>query len=126
MKMNVLGVGLVIFFSGGVLGQQTLLGKYTGTYVQAISRGDVNQSLTLEITSVDGDTVKGKAVRTAQRQGACNGEYPVEGTVKGNDLNLKSLAKGGPAGDCNMALKLTVEGNKLVGMMNSFKTELSK
>ena len=46
--------------------------------------------------------------------------------MKGNELQLKATEKGGPAGDCNVNLKLTVEGNKLVGTMGQFKTTLSK
>jgi hypothetical protein len=46
--------------------------------------------------------------------------------IKGDELELRATRKGGPAGDCGMVLRLTVEGNKLVGTMNKLKAQLSK
>ena len=127
MKYNVLGVGLVLFFSRSVFAQQSLVGKYSGAYISTTNHGDERQGLTLEITSVDGEIVKGKAVRTARGKNVrCNGEYPVEGPVKGNELSLKSTEKGGRTEDCRVNLKLTVESNKLVGTMGQHKATLSK
>ncbi len=127
MKNNVLGVGLILFFSVSVFAQEALVGKYSGAFTQPTRNGDQQVGLTLEISSVEGGAVKGTAVRMAPPgRGGCRGEYPVEGTVKGNELTLKATEKGGPAGDCNVNLKLTVEGNKLVGTMGQFKTTLSK
>jgi hypothetical protein len=127
MKRNALGVGLLLILSGAVFGQETLVGKYSGHYVFKGSTGDRNQGLTLEITSAEGDAVKGKAVRMGSGMFVgCNGEYPVEGKLKGNALILRSVTKSGPAGDCSMTLRLTVEGNKLVGTLGQMKAELSK
>ena len=127
MKKIVVSVGVFLVFSGPVIAQQTLLGKYSGSFMQATSLGDVSTGLTLEILTVEGDTVKGKAVRMAEgTRVSCAGEYPVEGKVKGDALELIATEKGGPAGDCPMTFRLTVEGSKLVGTMNNFKTQLSK
>ena len=127
MKNIVIAAVLALLFSCPVLAQQTLLGKYSGSFVLITKRGDVNAGLTLEILTVEGDTVKGKAVRMAEgTRVSCAGEYPVEGKVKGDALELIATEKGGPAGDCPMTFRLTVEGSKLVGTMNNFKTQLSK
>jgi hypothetical protein len=126
MKKIVFSAGIVFALSGPVFAQQTLLGKYSGSFTQTSRLSNVSVGLSLEILSVDGDTVKGKAVRYAIGKGACAGEYPVEGNVKGDVLELKATQKGGPSGDCGMTLRLTVEGNKLVGTMNDFNTQLSK
>ena len=114
---------LVLLFACPVSAQQTLLGKYSGTYsTVTLSGGNPYQGgLTLELASLEDGIVKGKAVRGG---GPCRGEYPVEGTIKGNQLELRG--KGGPAGDCGMVLRLTVEGNKLVGAYNKAKAQLYK
>jgi hypothetical protein len=127
MKKNVLGMGLLLIFSGAVFGQQALEGKYSGHYVFLGSRGEINHGLTLEIASTEGGAVKGTATRMATgARTPCNGKYAVEGTLKDNQLNLRSLEKGGAASDCNVNLRLTVEGNKLVGTLGSLKTELTR
>ncbi len=125
MKMNILGVCL-LFLYGSVFAQEALVGKYSGSWVYPSNRGDVSGTLALEVTSVDGETVKGKATRAAQIYGGCDGEYPVAGTLKGNELTLRSTTKGGRARDCNLTARFTVEGNKLVGTLGQFKATLSK
>ena len=127
MKRIVVAAGLAFTFSCPVFAQQALLGKYTGTYIAKISSGERAMGLTLEITAVDGDIVKGKAFRTAfVPRPPCNGNYPMEGKLKGDSLVLRATEKGGPLGDCTMTLRLTVEGDKLVGTMNGVKARLSK
>ena len=127
MNKIIIAVGSILVFSCPVFAQQTLLGKYSGSFMQRTHRGDYSAGLTLEIVSLEGDTAKGKVWRSsATQRGSCAGEYPVEGTLKDNALILKSTEKGGHAADCGVNLKLTVEGSKLVGTMNNFKAELSK
>lgn len=127
MKKIVFSVGIFLVFSGPAFAQQTLVGKYSGSFVQTTNRGDVTAGLTLEVLAVEGDTVKGKAARASvgNRDG-CAGEFTVEGKVKGNELELKSTASSVGAGDCSMALRLTVDGNKLVGTMNQSRAQLSR
>ena len=124
----VFGAVVILCLSSAVFAQQTIIGKYTGTFVTLTRSGDRAQGLTLEIASVEGDIVKGKATRYPSGQAGlgCQGEYPVEGTLKANELILKSTEKGGRAADCGMNLNLNVEGNKLVGTVNKNKAELSK
>jgi len=111
------------------LAQQTLLGKYSGSFSSFTNFGQVITGITLEILSVDGDKVSATAVRArggAAGRSPCAGEYPVEGKLKGDTLALRATTKGGPAGDCDLTLRLTVEGNKLVGTVLKYKAELSK
>ena len=132
MKKIVYSAGMVFMLSGPVFAQQTLLGKYSGSFVQTSQRGDLSTGITLEILSVDGDSVAGKAIRAPRAGGGrstCHGEYPVEGKVKGDTLELRGTEKGIKAigaGDCQMTLRLTVDGNKLVGTINNSKAQLSK
>jgi len=49
--------------------------------------------------------------------------------VKGDTLELRGTEKGIKAigaGDCQMTLRLTVDGNKLVGTVNKSQAQLSK
>jgi len=127
MKRIVVSVGLAILFSAPVLAQHALVGKYTGSFVQRTGTGEYTPGLTLEILTVEGDTVKGTAVRGAAGSSrGCAGEYPVEGKLKGDTLELKATTKGGPSGDCQLTLKLTVEGTKLVGTLLKYPAQLSK
>jgi hypothetical protein len=100
----------------------TLAGKYSGTYTVSGKMGDRPWGLELNITSAEGENVKG----TLLRHGAqCKGDFEMEGTLKENQLVLRSN-KGGPSGDCTSNFRLTVEGNKLVGTMGNFPAQLSK
>lgn len=126
MKKSILGAGLILFLSSIGFAQQTLLGAYSGTFAAPSFSGGtlVHVGLTLELTSLEDGTVKGKAVRMGTS--SCAGEYPVQGTVKGNELELRSTARSGRASDCRTGFKLTVEGNKLTGTMNGMIAQLSK
>jgi len=127
MKKIVVSAGLAILFSVPVLAQHALVGKYTGSFVQRTGSGEYTPGLTLEIRSVEGDTVKGTAVRGAAGAAfRCAGEYPVEGKLKGDTLALRATTKGGSAGDCDLTLRLTVEGSKLVGTLLKYPAQLSK
>jgi len=71
---------LLLVVSGPVVAQQSLVGKYTGSFVMPTNRGDENWGLTLEILSAKGDAVEGLAQRAGK--GGCVGDYPVAGTAK--------------------------------------------
>ena len=116
---------LLFAFSGSVVAQQSIVGKYSGDFAKSTNQGDATQPLALDIRSVEGDTVKGIVDRYGK--GSCVGEYSVAGTVKGDTLKLRATKKGGDAGDCGLWLTMTIQGNKLVGMMNDrWRAELSK
>ena len=127
MNKIVVAAGLAVLVSAPVLAQHALVGKYTGSFTQPTTNGDMHPSITLEIVSVEGNTVKGTAVRgSAGPAYRCAGEYPMEGKVKDNALTLRATTKGGRAGDCDLSFRVTVEGNKLVGTVLNYKTELTK
>lgn len=128
MKNIVIAAVSAFLFSCPVLAQQTLLGKYSGTFSFYGQAGQfVTTGISLEIVSVDGDTVSAKAVRAPARgRSPCAGEYQLEGKVKGDALVLKSIERGGSAGDCGLNVSLTVDGNKLVGTINKRDAQLSK
>lgn len=92
--------------------QDSPVGKYSGTFTVPTLTGDRQIGLELTIASVEGGKVKG-AARSYSR--SCGGDFPVEGTYEGSKLEIRSTAKFGPAGDCSFRMRLTVEGNKLVG-----------
>jgi hypothetical protein len=99
-----------------------LAGKYSGNYMVSGKTGDRPWGLELNITNVEGEKVKG----TLLRHGAqCKGDFELEGTLKENQLVLRSN-KSGASEDCVSNFRLTVEGNKLVGTMGKYPTQLSK
>jgi len=102
--------------------QDSLIGKYSGTYTRITSTGEQRYGLELTIASLEDGKVKGTAVRNGRD---CRGDFPVEGTYKGNNLVLKS-GKGSGTEDCTANLRLVAEGNKLKGTMGKAPVELSK
>jgi uncharacterized protein YceK len=117
----VLGCGSVCTFTYAQ-DPATLGGKYSGNYTVTGSRGDRQWGLELTIGSIEGENVKGTLVRYGAQ---CKGNFDLEGTLKENQLVLRSN-KSGPAGDCTSNFRLTVEGNKLAGTMGTFPAQLSK
>lgn len=129
MKSTKLAVIAVMVLAGGGIctsvyaqEQVALTGKYSGTYTTKGSKGESQWGLELNITSVENAKVKGTLLRYGAQ---CKGDFQLEGTIKENQLVLRSN-KGGPAGDCTSNFRLVVEGNKLVGTMGSSPAQLSK
>ena len=106
--------------------QESLIGKYTGSYASTTRNGNtIQRGVELTIVSVDNGVVKGTAEVT--RRGSCSGAYPMEGKLEGKTLVMRSTEKGGSASDCSFRLKATHEGNKLVGTVGQGSAlELSK
>jgi hypothetical protein len=128
MKLAV-AAGLVLSVcTGSLYAQESLGGKYSGSYMQTTNQGDKPATVVLEITSVESGKVKAKAVRGAVgNRGpgvACAGEYQMEGTYANNKLVIKSVS--GPAVDCGLGFVLVAEGNKLKGTVGKREVELSK
>lgn len=121
-----LAMSVMAFACGGVctsgIAQETLAGKYSGNYTTTGKGIERQWSLELNITSVENEKVKAALVRNGQE---CKGDFELEGTIKGNQLVLRSN-KGGRAGDCTSNLQLTVDGNKLVGKISTYAAQLSK
>ena len=127
VKTSMIAVGLMALLPCSGLAQSSLLGKYSGTYTARVGIHDRAMGLTLVIATVDGDAVYGTAVRISSvAMPPCNGEYPVEGKLKGDMLELRASKKGGPRGDCSMVLRLKVDRNRLVGTMNGVPAQLRK
>lgn len=100
-------------------------GTYSGNIIDknpGRTRGE--SSITLKVQSVDDASVKATATTTAKR---CGGDYAMEGTLHGSQLNLHSTNYAGAAGDCRLGLRLAVHGDKLVGTTAAGNSvELSK
>lgn len=100
----------------------SLLGTYSGS---AALKNNKTAGVRLTIEGIENGVVKGTASRF--QKGACNGDYPLEGTLKDGNLVLKASEKGGPAGDCNFKINVKVVGEKLVGTwIGDQPIELSK
>ena len=122
---TVIAISLVLLsYSTSLLAQQTLVGKYSGNYIQKTGRGDESRGLTLEIASAENGKLKGTAVRV--EKGSCSGKYEVEGTYQDNKIVVRSVGGGGAASDCGLRLQLVAEGNKLVGKFGPRDVELSR
>lgn len=119
------GIGVLLFSAVNVFAQEGPTGKFSGTY-SSVGGGPASGpiGLSLEITSVKDGAVQGSVYRFTRRY--CRGEFKVAGTFAEDTLHLKTVEKGGAAGDCTVNLVLKREGNKLSGKFNGMDTELSK
>ena len=98
------------------------MGTYKGSYEINTIRGQ-QQGVTLIIAAVEDGKLRGTG---SYSFGSCAGEYPVEGSVKGNEVGLRATAKGGRAGDCSFGFKGSINGNQLVGTMGKYEVVLRK
>ena len=83
----------------------------------------MNIGVDLEITSVEGNTVKGVARNYAQN---CGGEYQMAGKLDGNNLGMASAQSLGAAGDCKFGFRVVVEGTKMTGKIGNYDLTLNK
>jgi hypothetical protein len=124
MKIAAFAVGFAAMLCGTVsFAQDSILGKYVGSFAVHTNRGEQQVGVTVLIDAVQDGKVKGTATLGGR---ACPGDYPFEGTVKGNAIALRAADKSGPGGDCRFGFKGTVEGNRLVGSMGKYELELRK
>src|SRR4051812_25741404 len=107
--------------------QDQLLGKYTGNFITTTrTGGGTPRSFGLEliIEGVENGVVK---AALAFHGINCFGNYPMEGKLNGDQLQLRATRKGGLGGDCQIELTGTVEGNKIVGRLaDGSPVQLSK
>jgi len=120
---------IVILLSGMAL--TTVMPAYAqdssllGTYSGSAALNNKTAGIRLTIEGIENGVVKGTASRF--QKGACNGDYPLEGTLKDGNLIMKASEKGGSAGDCNFRINVKVVGEKLVGTwIGDQPIELSK
>jgi hypothetical protein len=132
MKLNV-AVGLLLLIcSASSLSQEALVGQYSGFFVARTRTSEIRERLTLEIQTAQGGKLKATATRyfsgtrLVAGAGMCMGDYVLEGTYQDDKIELRSVGPGGAAGDCRMILRLAVEGDKLTGMMDKRRAELTK
>jgi hypothetical protein len=102
--------------------QDSLVGTYNASYTSTGIQSTL-QSLTIVISNVEDGRVKGTGVRGDK---ACSGEYPLEGSLKGDQIRLRATKKGGPAGDCSFGFAGKVEGNTMVGKYGPHEVKFSK
>lgn len=102
--------------------QDSLVGTYNASYTSTGIQSTL-QSLTIVIASVEDGRVKGTGTRHDR---ACAGEYPLEGSLKGDQIRLRATKKGGPAGDCTFGFAGKVEGGALVGKYGPHEVKFSK
>jgi hypothetical protein len=128
MKVMAPALGFLILAASSVSAQESLVGKYAGTFVlQSTSRGVLAIPISLEITSAADGKLQAKAIRSQQSRigEGCAGEYKLAGTYKGNNIRMKS-EPGGPAKDCILNFRLVADGKKLKGKMNRFDVDFTK
>jgi hypothetical protein len=123
MKIRHCGLLLTLCAAGVAFAQDSLVGKYNGSYEVHTMRGPQKFGVTLAINSVEAGRVTGTATL---HQGGCRGDYPVAGSVKDDAIGVRATTKGGPAGDCGFGFKGKVDGNRLVGQMGKYEVELRK
>jgi hypothetical protein len=109
-------------FAMSAFAQENLLGKWSGSYVYT-GTTDMNIGLDLEITSVEGNVVKGVAKNYAR---ACAGDYQMSGKIDGAILGMLSTNSGGAKGDCKLGFRVTVEGSKMTGKIGTYDLTFTK
>jgi hypothetical protein len=123
-----MAIGIVLsIFASSLCAQESIIGKYSGSFSVKAQQGVLAVPVTLQITSVENEYVKAKATRqSVGNRGPimyCGGEYEMVGTYRGNKLVLKSVS--GPS-DCVLGFVLVPEGNKLTGTVGKTEIVLSK
>ena len=113
---------VVLSVTTGAGAQDSIVGKYSASY-STTGINAVTYSVGIAISSVEGGVVKGTGYRYDR---ACRGEYPLEGTLKGDEIRLRAVGKGGPGGDCGFGFTGTVQGTALVGKYGQRELEFRK
>jgi len=128
MKRVTLACFMVISLGNGAFlhAQDSLVGTYSGRY-QGAHAGVKNYAngVQLTITAGENGAVKGTMrvfISGNQGLGACGGNFPMEGAYADGKLQMKSIVKGGSAGDCSYGFVAVKDGNKLTGTMDSGET----
>jgi len=128
MKRVTLACFMVISLGNGAFlhAQDSLVGTYSGRY-QGAHAGVKNYAngVQLTITAGENGAVKGTMrvfISGNQGLGPCGGNFPMEGAYADGKLQMKSIVKGGSAGDCSYGFVAVKDGNKLTGTMDSGET----
>ena len=105
-----------------VVAHRSAVGNYVGSY-QASGGPSPSVGLTINITSDDNGRVSGIAKNYSRN---CAGEYFFTGTLRGNELVLRSSTKAGLFGDCGFGFRGTLDGNALQGRIGNASASLYK
>jgi hypothetical protein len=90
-------------------------GKYSGTMTYVGGGGKTRtDGVEIKIDKVEGGAVQGTATRLVS--GFCRGEVPVEGTIDGDKLTLRTVKGAAEVKEgCGFSWELKVDGQKLEG-----------
>jgi hypothetical protein len=109
------GVALMLFFVNLAHAEESsIVGRYTGTFqVQDNYTPNRSIGMTLVIQKV----TEGKVEATGQlhARGPCHTQFPMAGTLKGNELQLETVRRAGKDSDCPIVVQMTVDGSRLAG-----------
>jgi serine/threonine protein kinase len=103
--------------------QKSALGNYVGSFEVPVGSVTRTVGLTINITSHESGTLTGVAKNYSYN---CAGDYSFQGTLKGNELVLRSQTRAGRLGDCGFGFRGTLEGNKMVGKLGNLDVSLYK
>ncbi len=124
-KAFVIGTALCTASIAAFAQDNNLIGKWSGSYLYTGSARTQsgNVGVEVEITSVEGNVVKGVAHQFAR---ICGGEYPLSGKLDGNNLGMISPPNMGPTGDCRFGFRVVVDGGKMTGKIGNYDIQLNK
>ena len=109
------GVALMLLFASLVHAEESsLVGRYTGTF-QVQDNYTPNRPIGMTLVIQKASEGKVDASGQLHARGPCHTQFPMVGTLKGNQLQLETVRREGKDSDCPIVLKLTVDGSKLVG-----------
>ena len=123
MRNRISGIGIALLLACSSLSyaQQEIVGTYAGSY--SVSSGHPERySATLTITGVVNGKVAGKFHIDAS---TCGGDYPIDGAYQDGKLDLRT-GEGSMRGCGQDAVKLVLQGNRLVGTIGGFNASLGK
>lgn len=128
MKSTARGIALVLLplFNFVYAGESSLLGRYTGTFQ---TQDNYTPNRMLGMTLVIDKVAEGRVEATGQvhARGPCFAQFPMVGALKGNELQLETVAPAGKESNCPMVLRMTVDGSRLEGTIGrSAPIRLSK
>ena len=111
------GFVLALGFAGFACAEEaSIVGRYTGTFdAPGTQRQNVPVGLTLVIDKVVDRKIEATGQIHPLGAAQCVGEFPMAGVVNGKDLRLRNVKPFGRTNECNLVLRLTLDGSRLVG-----------
>jgi hypothetical protein len=121
----VIGAALCAISFSALAQDNNLVGTWSGSYLYmgSVRSTPAPVGVEVEITSVEGNVVKGLAKQFSR---VCGGEFPLNGKLDGNNLGMISASNLGPTGDCRFGFRAVVDGNKMTGKVGTYDLQLNK